>query len=188
MADEMDNLLRELGQGTPFAVDWSAYERDLMQRIFLQQAQRRRRMWWATLSGAAAGAVATFVLTLSFGARSQLPHTPTNGQASTAQDVRPPAPPVEIAPEIAPAPQPSLEPVNGPLPVPGPGEVVRIIRRENGSLARVRVDAAEFKQEAIPFSRKSRRSDGRTSEITFVGFSGPDAGSPAAMGALSRKP
>jgi hypothetical protein len=61
MSDAMDGLLRDLGRGTPFPVDWTAYEREVLHRLAQQQARRRRRVWWAAAFGTGIGTAATFV-------------------------------------------------------------------------------------------------------------------------------
>lgn len=178
MAEPMDDLLRELGQGAPFPVDWTEYEQALMRRLFLQQAARRKRAWWGMLASAAAGSVATLVLAVSFVGKSQ-----TEAHSKIGKQVEHPPRETEPSPTET---RPVQEPVNVPAESQGQGEFVRIIQRENGSLARMSLKADAFKPEIVPFSSKSRRTDGTTSQIRFGGFSGPDAAPPTAIGAVRK--
>jgi hypothetical protein len=176
MADEMDNLLRDLGQGSPFPVDWATYERQLMERVFRRQAARARKMWLATLVGAVAGAAATFLITVSL--QKSAPETEA---ASTSAPEQP-------AVEKREAPQPAAPvrtPVNAPVAEPdnNSGEFVLIVGRDGG-IARLKVK--EPSGDMQPFSKKVRRSDGRMSEITFAGYSGPDAGEPSYIAAKTK--
>lgn len=177
MADEMDNLLRDLGQGSPFPVDWEAYDRQLMERVFRRQAARARKMWLATLAGAVAGAAATFLITVSL----QKSPPADTGAISTGTHEQPAVDKKEVPQPAAPV----QTPVNAPMAEPdvNGGEFVRIVGLDGG-IARLKVK--EPSGDIRPFSKKMGRSYGRTSEITFVGYSGPDAGEPSYIAAKTK--
>lgn len=63
--DAIDERLRALGQGTPFPVDWHAYERSLLDRLARAQSRRARRTFWIGLTGTLAGAAATLLFSLT---------------------------------------------------------------------------------------------------------------------------
>jgi len=62
MSDSMDKRLRELGEGTPFPVDWRAYEAEVLRRLAVEQQRERRRRWLWAAGSAFCGAAAMFVL------------------------------------------------------------------------------------------------------------------------------
>lgn len=60
--DPLDENLRALGQGTPFPVDWQAYERQLLARLARAQGRRMRRGVLLACGGALAGAAASLLV------------------------------------------------------------------------------------------------------------------------------
>jgi len=62
MSENLDVLLAELGRGTPFPVDWTKYEREVLRRLARREAARKRRAWWMAAWGACAGASAACVV------------------------------------------------------------------------------------------------------------------------------
>ena len=153
MADETDEkldvLFGELASKPAFPVDWEQYERELMQRIWRQQAERRKRTAWVGVASAISGAVATFVATIVWMApppQPQLPAAPPQNNAAVPAH----APRQHEASDEQPA--------------------LRVVRREDGSLdiSNLRVAAAESKP-LIPFTRRSS-SNGRPYQISFSGY------------------
>ena len=83
MNDNLDELLAELRRGTPFSVDWTEYEREVLRRLGRREAARKRSAWWLAALGACAGAAAACVIMAS---RIGLRAVPTGaGTAATPQ-------------------------------------------------------------------------------------------------------
>jgi hypothetical protein len=143
MNDHFDQMLRGLGEGTPFPVDWRAYEQEVLRRLAVAQARERRRTWTWTISGTLAGAAAMFLVTAMW-------YAPTQPPAPHATD---PMQPAKVE-------QPSQ-------PSPAPREPSRPVSRPPAALA----TAAGEMDEVKPYTRRIVRKDGRVAEIRFEGFS-----------------
>lgn len=178
MEEPMDDLLRELGQGAPFPVDWTEYEQSVMRRLFLQQALRRRRAWWSMVASGAVGSVATLVLAFSLVGR------PSDASQPSVGEQRDRAPQQSEPPTDT---QPVQEPVTVPAEPQSSGEFVRIFQREDGSLARMTMKENPFNPPVLPYSSRSQRANGSSSQIHFGGFSGADAAPPTAIGVVRRQ-
>lgn len=157
--DKLDALLGELAAAPPFPVDWEQYERELMQRIWRQQAERFRRTTWVGVASALAGAAATFIATVTWmnPDSAQLPLLPQQQNNAVL--------PVQTAPRfIAPDAQ---------------HEIVRVVRHEDGRLeiAGSRDALASADKEPTPFSRRGN-SNGRPFQISFSGFTPEGADRP----------
>jgi hypothetical protein len=149
MNDHFDQMLRGLGEGTPFPVDWRAYEQEVLRRLAVAQARERRRTWTWTISGTIAGAAAMFLVTAMW-------YSPTQRPAPHAIDQMQPA-------KVEQPPQPSPE----------PSEPSRSISQTPAALA----TAAGEMDDVKPYTRRIVRKDGRVAEIRFEGFSNGSSGS-----------
>lgn len=148
MNEPIDDLLKQLGEGPPFPVDWQAYERELAARIVIAQVRRRRRTWWTAVSGALVGAAAMFVAAVSF------MHAATPAP-------EPPQPPVV---NRGPGEVPEVEPESAPT----EDTAWKVVACQGGGFIRT---ASAPPPEMKPFTRRTSRKDGSTSEVRFEGFS-----------------
>ena len=64
--DDLDGLLRGLGETAPFPIDWTAYERSVLARLARAQAAERRRFTWKLALAALTGAAAMVMLRTAF--------------------------------------------------------------------------------------------------------------------------
>lgn len=147
MSDELDEKLRSLGEGTPFPVDWRAYEVELLRRIAVAQQQQRRRTWMFALAGTGFGAAAMFLVMVLVFRPANVPQ----------KEIKAQTPPQTIQQE--PPPPPAIEEH---LPI------------DAGTVAQASPRSAT--PDAAPFTRRIVRKDGRVAEIRFGGFSRGDAG------------
>jgi len=94
MNDNLDELLAELRRGTPFSVDWTKYEREVLGRLAQREAARKRRAWWMASLAAFAGAAAACVAIALWTELRAVPtgaETAATPQAINAQEKEPPA-------------------------------------------------------------------------------------------------
>jgi hypothetical protein len=158
--DRTDELLKELGVGLPFEVDWEQYQRDVLHRLARAEKLRRRRSLWLLLAGAVSGAAAMLLLTHSF--------VPVSKPAR-----------VELAARIEPAAE---------EPEPQTLGYLRTIRTGAVNTGTIRAtiaptQTAEQGAEATkPFTQRNGNS-----EIRFDGFSSDDAPDAGFIAARSRR-
>ena len=161
MSDKMDELLRDLGRGTPFPVDWTVYEREVLQRLARQQVRRKRRVWWAAAFGTGLGAAATFVAMVTW----------TSFR------------PAPAAPQLAAAPQAAVSPATG-----GASAARRTSPEAPPRAAAVVTESAKLDDgDFPPCIRSIRLADGTVSEIHFAGFSTAEEQAAGMIGVAIRR-
>jgi hypothetical protein len=159
--DHDDELLAELGQGTPFPVDWQAYREQLMTRLTRTEAARRRHGFFLFAVGTAAGVAATLALALLFGpAVEPTPLGPTVAEKSVRQ---------------------TIADRETPVPVSAPAPAVRLVVRTTGQHGRIKAVVGDSPVETRPDPIKPFVRRTGNGEIRFEGFSKPGAGEPGFM-------
>jgi len=158
MMDREDDLLRELGQETPFPVDWDVYREQLTARLAKADASRRLRALGLFAVGTMTGIAATLAIVLQFAPGFEGP---------------------PLVPEVKEAGlRENRQVAEAPLRREQEAPVVEVVSRRTGNRGYIRAVVGKATYEAPvaqvqPFVRRIGKG-----EIRFDGFSEPGADQP----------